>query len=101
MFSLFEVFISTLLYWIPFYYAFKASSWIERVEIMSICVGVDDQSETRILRSPPICMPTQPHPTPPQVAFLLWCMHPTWRGAEFIYVHFLKDVFVRVDGNEE
>ena len=25
-------------------------------------------------------------------------MHPSWRGAEFIYVHFLKDVFVQIDG---
>ena len=43
-----EVFLRVLLYWIPFYYAFKA-------------------------------------------AFLLWCMHPTWRGAEFMYTHFIKD----------
>eukprot|EP00622_Pseudochattonella_farcimen_P004935 FR740454.1.p1 GENE.FR740454.1~~FR740454.1.p1 ORF type:complete len:163 (+),score=21.64 FR740454.1:70-558(+) len=47
-FSIIEVFLRVLLYWIPFYYAFK-------------------------------------------VAFLLWCMHPTWRGAEFMYLHFIKD----------
>uniref|UniRef100_A0A7S2W428 Receptor expression-enhancing protein n=1 Tax=Rhizochromulina marina TaxID=1034831 RepID=A0A7S2W428_9STRA len=40
-----ETFSSWVLYWIPFYYAFK-------------------------------------------VAFLIWCMHPSWRGAAFVYEQF-------------
>jgi receptor expression-enhancing protein 5/6 len=47
-FSIAETFVDYLLYWIPFYYAFK-------------------------------------------LAFLLWCMLPHFKGAKFLYDHFLKD----------
>lgn len=48
--TVFEAFLETILYMVPFYFAFKG-------------------------------------------AFMVWCMHPTWRGSSFIYTICIRESF--------